>query len=282
MWQGFITLLADAPKPSENGFDKWRQLLPFLILIVFSVLSSILKGKQKKKTGQPTSKQGPDQRQGRAIPRPLPSYARRAQQSQQGQQVGQRQTEGQSASPGQTRTYGPTGLPADKSSYGPGGTGAPGSERSLRGPGKLRPQPSQMARQPISSATTSSYRSSAPPPLPTIRRSDRERAVKTQRGTTSLHKGSYGKPAKQAARALAGQLISDSQTAQRQMQGAREGAGAISSANASTTGAYAMDEAGRKRLQVALQNSNNLAQAIVLAEILGTPAGLKDKGSFDF
>ena len=193
MWQGFITLLAEAAKPSENGFEKWQQLLPLLVLVAFSVLSSILKGKQKKKSGQPTPKQEPDQSQGRAIPRPLPSYARRAQQSQpgqQGQQMGQKGTGGRSATTSQTCTY----RPADKSSYGSKGTSAPGTDRSLRSPGKLKPLPSQTARQPVSPAATSSYRSTgAPPPLPTIKRSGRARAVKTQSDVTSSRQVSYGK-----------------------------------------------------------------------------------------
>ena len=151
-----------------------------------------------------------------------------------------------------------------------------------RGAHKPTQQPARPAQQPSR-------------PIPTI-----ERPVPTARSTAepqitrrpsptptpprrpAVQKRLVVRPPKHAAAAaLAGQLTSDQITAKRQMTSTRKATQLRRASREEKKTAVAAQAPAIEPLQQILSNRNTAAQAIVMAEILGQPLGLRTSGSYE-
>ena len=122
-------------------------------------------------------------------------------------------------------------------------------------------------------------------PIPTI-----ERPVPTARRPAgpqitrrpAVQRQPVTKPPKHtAAAALAGQLTRDQITAKRQMTSTRKAVQLRRASREEKKTAVAAQAPAIEPLQQILSNRNTAAQAIVMAEILGQPLGLRTSGSYE-
>ena len=88
-------------------------------------------------------------------------------------------------------------------------------------------------------------------------------------------------PTHAAAAALTGQLTSDKITAKRQMTSTRKATQLRRASREEKKTAVAAQAPAIEPLQQILSNRNTAAQAIVMAEILGQPLGLRTSGSYE-
>ncbi|MCK5269521.1 MAG: hypothetical protein KAJ46_02000 [Sedimentisphaerales bacterium] len=214
MWQELSAILADVPKPGENG-QQWHRLWPMLILAVLYALSGWIKNKQSKQSPPPSQpKPTPPRQQTRS----LPSYARKRIAHKQAQQPSRP---------------------------------IPTIERAA--PTTRRDAKPQITRRPA--------------PTPTRRPAVQKRPVV--------------RSPKHAAAALTGQLTRDQITAKRQMTSTRQTVQLRRTSHKKKKTAATQTQAVEP-LQQVLSNRNTAAQAIVMAEILGQPLGLRTNGSYEF
>lgn len=89
-------------------------------------------------------------------------------------------------------------------------------------------------------------------------------------------------PKHTAAAALAGQLTRDQIAAKRQMTSTRKAVQLRQASHKKKKTAAAAQAPAIEPLQQVLSNRNTAAQAIVMAEILGQPLGLRTNGSYEF
>ena len=89
------------------------------------------------------------------------------------------------------------------------------------------------------------------------------------------------RPPKHAAAALAGQLTSDQITAKRQMMSTRKAVQLRRTSYTKKKTAAATQTQATEPLQQVLRDRDTAAQAIVMAEILGQPLGLRTSGSYE-
>ncbi|MCK5272786.1 MAG: hypothetical protein KAJ52_09410 [Sedimentisphaerales bacterium] len=145
---------------------------------------------------------------------------------------------------------------------------------------KQAQQPSRPVQQPSRPAQQPSR------PIPTI-----ERPVPTARRPAgpqitrrpAVQRQPVTKPPKHtAAAALAGQLTKDQITAKRQMTSTRKAVQLRRASHKKKKTAAATQTQAVEPLQQVLRNRNTAAQAIVMAEILGQPLGLRINGSYEF
>lgn len=216
MWQQLSDILADIPKPGENG--QWRRLWPMLILAALYALSGWIKNKQSKQSPPPSQpKPAPPRQQTRS----LPSYARKRIAHKQAQQPSKP---------------------------------IPTIERPA--PTTRRPAEPQITRRPM------------PTPTPARRPAVQKRPVARP-------------PKHTAAAALTRQLSRDQITAKRQMAPTRKTV-QLRRAPHKKKKAVAVQTQAMEPLQQVLSNRNTAAQAIVMAEILGQPLGLRTNGSYEY
>jgi len=89
-------------------------------------------------------------------------------------------------------------------------------------------------------------------------------------------------PGHAAAAALAGQLTSDQITAKRQMTSTRKAVQLRRATREEKKTVATAQVPAIGPLQQVLRDSDTAARAIVMAEILGQPLGLRKSGSYDF
>ena len=258
MYNKIFTFLAQLPTPDDDESGGWKKLLPLVALAVLYGLSGLLKGKQQKK-------KPPAPREDTTIPRPnqpsqtgrpLPSYARKARtrttQAEEPAQVPYRET----AQPRPAK-----GLPQAK---------------------KPVPRPAAEAPRPVRDMDIK--------PPPTIQRSSKPiPSAMQQVPKIKLPKQTTTPPARQATvthvahAASSRQLLADKATVKRQMLSTREAERLrqleTKSRKKPATTSYTTPA---QRLQQAMQQRENLARAVIYAEIIGKPMGLRDLGSFQF
>jgi len=124
-------------------------------------------------------------------------------------------------------------------------------------------------------------------PAPTARRPAGPQVTRQPRmapppGRPAVQKRPVTRPPKHAAAvALAGQLTKDQIAAKRQMMATREAAQLRRTSREEEKTAVAAQAPAIESLQQVLSNRNTAAQAIVMAEILGQPLGLRTSGSYE-
>ncbi len=141
-------------------------------------------------------------------------------------------------------------------------------------------QPSRPAQQPSRPIPTIEG------PVPTVRR--RAAPQITRRPTPTPPRRlavqkrlAVRPPTHAAAAALTGQLTSDKITAKRQMTSTRKATQLRRASREEKKTAVAAQAPAIEPLQQILSNRNTAAQAIVMAEILGQPLGLRTSGSYE-
>jgi len=144
-------------------------------------------------------------------------------------------------------------------------------------------QPSRPAQQPSRPIPTLER------PAPTARKPAGPQVTRRPTPTPApprrpaVQKRSVTRPPKHtAAAALAGQLTRDQITAKRQMTATRKTVQLRQAPHKKKKTTVAAQTQAVEPLQQVLSNRNTAAQAIVMAEILGQPLGLRKSGSYDF
>jgi len=244
MLSKILTLLAMAQPQQEDESGRLRQLIVPIIVFGLYVLSGLFKGKGPGK--KPQEPQIPrQQEQPSKRTKPLPSYARKTQSAQTRQQE-PRPSQTRQESPRRVESPGrfPTSVP---------GPGRP-QRTSVPPPAAPRPKPQFKVQQ-------------VPAGKPVQRPASAAAAAAIQTATS-------------APEAAMAKRTSTKTLAGKQMLSTREGAMLDRKRAAASQGSYAQ-LTSTERLQTILQQKDGLVQAIVLAEILGKPVGLRPKGSFE-
>ncbi|MBN1765842.1 MAG: hypothetical protein JW860_11330 [Sedimentisphaerales bacterium] len=287
MIEKFISIIAQTPRPDE-GSDIGRLIWP-IILFAFYIVSHLLKGKQdKKKPQQPISRQPirpEESSQQQRTTRPLPGYARKVRETQQQQ-------------PERPAQPGPV-LPAQASRppvVQPRPVQRPVPPKPIQRSGLS--QPVQRPSRPI----PTSQRKPQPGPVlpPVVPPRQPQKIVLPQRPLPAQPAGPPRHPQHTAAKARPSHqtVIQQHQTdkaamirqrtssasveaAKRREQKQRQRRVADARKTRQEQSGPAKPSIERKPLQQTLQNRDNLSRAIVMAEILGKPLALREKGSHE-
>jgi hypothetical protein len=156
-----------------------------------------------------------------------------------------------------------------------------GAHKPTQQPARPAQQPSRPAQQPSRPIPTIER------PVPTARRpagpqiTRRPSPTPTPARRPAVQKRLVVRPPKHAAAALTGQLTSDQITAKRQMTSTRKATQLRQASREEKKTAVAAQVPAIEPLQQILSNRNTAAQAIVMAEILGQPLGLRTSGSYE-
>jgi len=233
--------MAQPQQEDESG--RLRQLIVPIIVFGLYVLSGLFKGKGSGK--KPQEPQIPrQQEQPSKRTKPLPSYARKAQSAQ---------TRQQSPRASQTRQESPRRV--ESPDRFPTSVPEPGRPQrtSVPPPASPRPNPQFKVQQ-------------APAGRP-VQRPALAAAAAAQ-ATTSAPEADMAK------------RTSTKGLAREQLLSTREGVMLDRKRAAASQGSYAQ-LTSTEHLQTILRQKDSLVQAIVLAEILGKPVGLRPRGSFE-
>ena len=244
MLSKILTLLAMAQPQEEDEPGRFRQLIIPIIVFSLYILSSLFKGKGGKKPQEPqTPRQNKEQPAKRT--RPLPNYARKTQSAQ---------TRQQAPRPSQTRQESPRRV-------------EPPGRSPTSVPGPARPQ------------RTSVPPPAAPRPKPQfkVEQIPAGRPVQRPAWATATAAAQAATPATKAAMA---KRTSTKTLVRGQMLSTREGVMLDRKTAAASQEAHTQ-LTSTEHLQMILRQKDSLVQAIVLAEILGKPVGLRPKGSFE-
>lgn len=246
MLSKILTLLAMSQPRQEDEPGGLRRLIVPIIVFGLYILSSLFKGKQPgKKPQEPQIPRQQEQLSKRT--KPLPSYARKTQSAQ---------TRQQAPRASQTRQESPRRMePPDRFPTSVPGPGRPQrTSPSVPPPVAPRPKPQLKVQQ-------------VPAGKPVQRPASAAAAAAAQTVTS-------------APEATMAKRTSTETLAGKQMPSTREGAMLDRKRAAASQGSYAK-LTSTEHLQMILQQKNGLVQAIVLAEILGKPVGLRPRDSFE-
>ena len=265
MLSKILTLLAMAEPQQEDEPSGLRRLIVPIIVFSLYILSSLFKGKGGKKPKEPQIPRQHEQQPAKRT-KPLPSYARKTQSAQ---------TRQQAPRPSQTRQEAPRGVePPSRSPTSVPGSGSGRPQRtSVPPPVAPRPKPIPGLAQPRPA-------SQRPKPQFKVQQVPAGRPVKRPASAAATAAAAAATPATKAAMA---KRTSTKVLAREQMLSTREG---VMLDRKTAAAAAASQEAHAKltsaeHLQMILRQKDSLVQAIVLAEILGKPVGLRPKGSFE-
>jgi|GEM_PF-1549437 len=268
MWFKIIPSLILAQPDKDKDGSPWLRLLPFIVIIVLSGLSSLMKAwqeKKKKDESKPRSTPGPfpSQSQPSARRTPLPGYARQAQQKQ-GSSSTKAPPQAKSAEQAQHRSVTP---PQQKEQPQPAvrsGTGTPSSYQ----PAPIPKAPRQHKVKPTPRSIPSG-----------LDRTREQREVRPAIRKTALPKAAQAATQMIAAdslRAAANQRLARKQMLSTQEAMEQQKRREQQQVQDTATRAAVIDE---KVQQISLGNTGELARAFILSEILAKPMGLRDQGS---
>lgn len=157
-----------------------------------------------------------------------------------------------------------------------------GAHKPTQQPARPVQQPSRPAQQPSRPIPTIER------PVPTARRTAGPQITRRPSPTTTPPRRPAVQkrlvvrpPTHAAATAMAGQITSDQITAKRQMTSTRKATQLRRASREEKKTAVAAQAPAIEPLQQILSNRNTAAQAIVMAEILGQPLGLRTSGSYE-
>jgi len=247
MWTQLLTLLAARrPEPPSDEGAGWHKLIFPLVIMILYGLSSLVKRKQEKQSQRPqpsTEREAPPQRTTRT---PLPSYARKTRDVRPERTVQTEEVPQPVRRPAATAQRPAPARPI---------TVQPAPRRVQR---TARPRPPQA--RPVPAAPQKPRRIAVPSEVAQAR--TEVASAKPRRVASSARRVS--------SRALAEKQMMSTQEAQelrdtRREQDVRVEGGSVIG-----------------RLQLPLQGADDLARAVVYAEILGKPMGLQPRGSFEF